>query len=198
MTRIRGSWVRLGSVGAASMLAALVAAACTNTYLYDERRGVERPSDRTVRIEGDFCTPATNEVIRPIKILIAMDASLSMGVTDPDGSRALATVQLLDSLPQEDEVSFVVMLFAGSTSAFLTKSGLAEFEPITSYSFDDRTLLRQRILNFSAPGTMPNRDSTDFVKPLSDIYALINRDISNGRIMGTDDVRGRYSVIFLS
>ncbi|MBL9037517.1 MAG: VWA domain-containing protein, partial [Archangium sp.] len=116
----------------------------------------------------------------------------------PDGSRALATVQLLDSLPQEDEVSFVVMLFAGSTSAFLTKSGLAEFEPITSYSFDDRTLLRQRILNFSAPGTMPNRDSTDFVKPLSDIYALVNRDISNGRIMGTDDVRGRYSVIFLS
>ncbi len=174
--------------------------ACTNTYLYDERRDTARPSDRTVRVEGEFCTPATNEVVRPIKIVIAMDASQSMKVTDPDGARATATVELLNNLPNEKEVEFAVMLFAGSTSAYLTKSGFPEFERVIDYNDTDKILLKQRILNFTTSGNDPNRDSTDFVKPLSDIYALINRDIANGRIGKTTDAatRGRYTVIFLS
>ncbi|MEW6432824.1 MAG: VWA domain-containing protein [Myxococcota bacterium] len=172
---------------------------CTDTYLYDQRREDQLPRDRTVSIEGEFCTPSTNEVIRPIKILIAMDASQSMRVTDPNGSRATATVDLLDNLPQEDEVSFLVMLFAGSTTAWLSKSGLAEFERVTDYDQADKDNLRQRILSFTAPGNMANRDSTDFVKPLSDIYAVINRDIANTRInLDGGETRAKYSVIFLS
>ena len=111
-------------VGLAAFFAAAVFAACTNTYLYDERRDNEVPRDRTLTLEGQFCTPSPNEVVRPIKILIAMDASQSMNITDPNGSRALAAVELLDNLPQEPEISFVVMLFAGSTTAWLSKSGL--------------------------------------------------------------------------
>ena len=153
----------------AAAAAAVIAIACTNTYLYDERRDTNRPSDRTVSIQGEFCTPATNEVVRPIKVLIAMDASQSMKVTDPDGTRATATVQLLDNLPNEDAVEFAVMLFAGSTTAWLTKTGLDQFEKIKDYSVNDKLVLRQKILNFAAPGTEANRDSTDFVKPLSSI-----------------------------
>lgn len=178
---------------------AAAAASCTDTYLYDQRREDQLPVDRTVSMEGEFCTPATNEVVRPIKILIAMDASQSMRVTDPDGTRAQAVVDLLDSLPQEKEVSIVVMLFAGSTTAFLTRTGLQQFEAITDFTPADRQLLRQRILNFATPGNAANRDSTDFVKPLSDIYALMNRDLSNTRLMMQGDAsRPRYSVIFLS
>lgn len=172
---------------------------CTDTYLYDQRREDQLPRDRTVSLEGEFCTPSTNEVIRPIKILIAMDASQSMRVTDPNGSRAQATVDLLDNLPQEDEVSFLVMLFAGSTTAWLSKSGMQEFERVTDYDQADKDNLRQRILSFTAPGNMANRDSTDFVKPLSDIYAVINRDIANSRInLDGGETRAKYSVIFLS
>ncbi len=190
---------RWGVTLAAVTVCAVIAAACTDTYLYDERRETNRPSDRTVTIEGSFCTPPTSEVVRPIKILIAMDASQSMKVTDPDGSRAAATVALLDSLPNEKEVEFAVMLFAGSTTAFLTKDNLNHFEKVLDYSTTDKILLRQRILNFAAPGNTANRDSTDFVKPLSDIYALINRDLANGRLSaGNEDVRARYSIIFLS
>ena len=59
--------------------------------------------------------------------------------------------------------------------------------------------LWQRVLNFAVPGATVNRDSTDFVKPLSDIYSLINRDIAENRIaQGNDETRARYSVIFLS
>lgn len=190
---------RWGFVVVAVSAGALLVLACTNTYIYDERRETNRPSDRTVSVVGEFCTPATSEVVRPIKILIAMDASQSMSVTDPDGSRATATLALLEALPNEKEVEFAVMLFAGSTTAFLTKDNTSRFERLIDYSVNDKLLLRQRILNFVTAGDTVNRDSTDFVKPLSDIYAIINEDISKGRISGaTEDVRGRYTVIFLS
>ncbi len=186
-------------VGLAAFVVAALFAACTNTYLYDERREDEVPRDRTLTLEGSFCTPSPNEVVRPIKILIAMDASQSMNVTDPNGSRAKAVVDLLDNLPQEPEISFVVLLFAGSLPTWLSKTNTATFERVVDYSQDDKTLLRQRILNFTAQGVTPNRDSTDFVKPLSDIYGLINRDIAENRLMrGNDETRARYSVIFLS
>ncbi len=187
-------------VGLSAFLVAAVFAACTNTYLYDERRDDEVPRDRTLTLEGSFCTPSPNEVVRPIKIIIAMDASQSMNVTDPNGSRAQATVDLLDNLPQEPEISFVVMLFGGSTTAWLSKSGRTEFDRVVDYDQNDKTALRQRILTYAGMGgPNPNRDSTDFVKPLSDIYALINSDIATNRLAQmNDETRARYSVIFLS
>ena len=105
--------------------------ACTQSYLYDERRRDELPIDRTVTLEGRFCTLGANDVVRPIKILFAFDASQSMRVSDPNGTRALAVIQLLNSLPRDPNIDFSVMLFAGSTTANLTKSGLAEFEPLS-------------------------------------------------------------------
>ena len=117
------------------------------------------PVDRSVVVDGRFCTYGANDVIQPIKILFVLDASQSMRVTDPDGTRALATVQLLNSLPLDPEIYFSVMLFAGSTTAFLTKSGKAEFEQLISYSQADYTLLLDKILNYTSPD--PNRDSTD-------------------------------------
>ncbi len=186
-------------IGLVAFIVTAVLTACTNTYLYDERRDDELPRDRTVTLEGKFCTPSPNEVVRPIKIIIAMDASQSMGVTDPTGSRAQAAIDLLDNLPQEPEINFVVMLFAGSTTAWLSRSGLQEFDRVVDYTPSDKNLLRQRILNFTVPGAMVNRDSTDFVKPLSDIYATVNRDIARNRqTQMNDETRARYSIIFLS
>ena len=45
-------------------------------------------------------------MVRPIKILIAIDASQSMRVSDPNGTRATAVVQLLNSLPRDPKISF--------------------------------------------------------------------------------------------
>jgi hypothetical protein len=179
----------------------LAIAACSNQYLYDPKRADQIPSDRTVSIVGDFCTPAANEVIRPIKIVVAMDASQSMAVTDPNGTRALALINLIDTLPQEKEIYIATLLFAGSTPYWATKTRQNKFDAIVDMSVADRTWLKQTVLNYTVPGNMANRDSTDFIKPLSDIYAMINSDIaaaaqaSDG---GTGQVAGRYSVIFLS
>ncbi|MFZ5468928.1 MAG: VWA domain-containing protein [Myxococcota bacterium] len=186
---------------AALLAAAVVVAACTDTYLYDERRVDQLPADRTFALEGRFCTLGTNEVVRPIKILLAMDASQSMREFDPDGTRATALIELMATLPNDPEIYISVMLFAGSTTAFLTKSGLAEFERLDSYTPADRLQLIQRLLNFTDPSQAPNRDSTDFVKPLSDMYAMLTRDIANSRLNATGaqaEARARYSIIFLS
>lgn len=180
---------------------AFAGGACTDEYLYNPKRNDQPPRDRTLSIEGEFCTPGANEVVRPIKILVAMDASQSMAVTDPDGSRARATVQLMDALPQDPEIYLSVLLFAGSTSAWLTRTNQPIFEQVVSYTFQDKQNLQQAILNFTNPSTAANRDSTDFVKPLADIYAMISRDIAVTRLaaLGTGkEARARYSVIFLS
>lgn len=187
----------------ALLFGALIGAACSDSYLYDERRDDQLPVDRGFRIEGQFCTLGTNDVIRPIKILVSMDASQSMTVTDPDGTRATALVNLIDSLPQDPEIYIAVMLFAGSTTVYLTNNSTQGFQQVVSMTDLDKQVLRQRILTYAVPGTTINRDSTDFVKAMADIYEVINSDIAASRANPNPTVRernarARYSVIFLS
>lgn len=187
---------RLAVLGAA-LLGFVIAFACTNSYLYDEQRGQQLPVDRTVTLKGRFCGLGANDVIEPIKILVAMDASQSMKVTDPNGDRATALVQLLQALPQEPEVYISVLLFAGSTSVWLTNNNTQGFVPLISLTPQDQLTLEQQILNYTNPDS--NRDSTDFVKPLSDIYAAINQDIATAAVdPAYEEAKARYSVIFLS
>jgi hypothetical protein len=190
---------------AGSLLSLLVVAACTDSYLFDPRRDEEVPVDRAVSFEGRFCTVGSNEVVRPIKLVVAMDASQSMRVSDPDGTRATALVDLIDNLPRDPEVSIAVMLFAGSTTAFLTQTPgnppQDGFVQVASMDDAARRKLTEQLLTFRNPDNSPNRDSTDFVKPLSDIYSLINTDIARSRLEpgGAQALaQARYSVIFLS
>jgi hypothetical protein len=178
-------------------------AACTDAYLYDGRRDQQVPVDRAVSFEGRFCTVGTNEVVRPIKIVVAMDASQSMVVSDPDGTRALALIELIENLPTDPEVYIAVMLFAGSTTAFLTRDANNQdgFAQVASLTDTQKLNLTRTLLNFRNPSNAPNRDSTDFVKPLADIYSLINSDIANSRLApgGAQALaQARYNVIFLS
>ncbi len=181
-----------------------VVAACSDAYLYDERRQDELPVDRTMAFEGRFCTLGANEVVRPIKIVVAMDASQSMNVSDPDGARATALVELIESLPRDPEVSIAVMVFAGSTTAFFTRGGTPVedgFVQVSTLTEAERQNLTARLLTFRNPDNSPNRDSTDFVKPLADIYSLINNDIARSRqdpAKAQALAQARYSVIFLS
>ncbi|WP_224242071.1 vWA domain-containing protein [Hyalangium gracile] len=194
---------RAGLVAALVVSVVAIVAACSDAYLYDERRDQQVPVDRAVSFQGSFCTLGTNEVLRPIKIVVAMDASQSMKVTDPDGQRALALIELLDNLPTDPEVFVAVVLFAGSTTAFLTKdaNGMDGFAQVSSLTDTQKQLMTRTLLNFINPDTSPNRDSTDFVKPLADIYSLINADIARSRAEpgGAQALaQARYNVIFLS
>jgi hypothetical protein len=184
-------------------LAALCAAGCTNIYLYDERETTDIPADRTVSFQGSFCTLGTDEVITPIKIMLVMDASGSMSVTDPDGARATAMINLFNSLPNDPNVFVSVMLFSGSVTSFLTpvEAPLPQFQQLITMTPLDEAKLVQQLLTYTTPVNTPNRDSTDFVKPLAQVYGLINQDIANYYAQVSNPVtatRANYSVIFLS
>ena len=98
-----------------------------------------------------------------------------------------------NSLPRDPNIEFSVMLFAGSTTASLTKSGLAEFEPLLSYSPADFTTLEDQILNFTNPNA--NRDSTDFIKALAEIYAILSTDITANRNAAVGRPDGRPAAL---
>ncbi len=194
---------RAGLAAAVAVAVVALVAACTDAYLYDERRDEQVPVDRAVSFVGNFCTVGTNEVVRPIKIVVAMDASQSMVVSDPDGTRALALIDLIENLPNDPEVHLAVVLFAGSTTAFLTKDAQGQdgFAQVSSMTDTQKQNLTRTLLNFRNPDNSPNRDSTDFVKPLADIYSLISVDIARSRLEpgGAQALaQARYSVIFLS
>ncbi|MBN1203924.1 MAG: VWA domain-containing protein [Myxococcaceae bacterium] len=194
---------RAGLAAVVAVSAVAIVAACTDAYLYDERRDELVPVDRAVSFVGNFCTVGANEVTRPIKLVVAMDASQSMVVSDPDGTRATALIELIENLPNDPEVHIAVVLFAGSTTAFLTRDALGQdgFAQVSSMTDTQKQNLTRALLNFRNPDNSPNRDSTDFVKPLADIYSLINSDIAKSRLAqgGAQALaQARYSVIFLS
>lgn len=197
--------VRRRSGGGGRVLPALALGAfgCTDAYVYDPDEGHVGAVDRAVSVRGRFCTEKVNDVIRPIKILLAMDTSQSMAVTDPNGTRATALVNLLDGLPDEPEVYLGVMVFAGNV-AWITNGGRSGFQQLVTMTPTDRIQLAQTLLSYAyagGVGTGPNRDATDFVKPLDEIYATISRDVSDTRtqsLASGTPVRPRYHVIFLS
>ena len=83
------------------------------------------------------------------------------------------------------------MLFAGQHQRLRSpRASLAEFEPLLSYSAGGLHLAGR-----PAPATSPipnaNRDSTDFVKALADIYALLSHDIADSRLNAADRRPGR-------
>jgi hypothetical protein len=182
----------------AALLVATLTGSCSNSYLYDQRRADRLPVDRSVAIQGRFCTLGTNDVIRPIKLFFVMDASGSMAASDPDGTRATALANLMQTLPNDPQIYISVMLFAGSTTLFLTKNSLQGFDQLISLSQTDRLTLLNRLLNFRGD---PNRDNTDFVKALSVVYETISIDIAQMRATGGSSptaTRARYFVVFLS
>ena len=148
-------------------------------------------------MKGTFCTPTSTQVIRPIKIIVVLDATLSMIKSDPNGSRATATLDLIANLPKDPEVFISVMLFAGSTTAFLTKNGTPSFDQVIALGDADKQRLAQTILTFVNPSTAPDRDSTDFIKPLDTVYTLISQDIGLAQ-QNSSVAPARYAVIFMS
>jgi hypothetical protein len=183
-------------------LALVATAGCTDSNLYEPIAHDRPVLDRAVQIKGHFCTDAANSVVRPVKILVAMDTSQSMQVTDPNSTRGKALTDLIDSFPKDDpEVYIGVLLFAGFTPVWLTNGGLAGFQQVQGMTPTDTTVLESKIQSYGFANNNPNRGATDFVKPLDEIYATISRDISDVQRQQTQSgvpIRAQYAVIFLT
>ncbi len=189
-------------------LTLIATASCTGVYLYDLGSPLPPPVDRQVQLQGQFCTLGPNDVLSPVKVMFVMDGSGSMNVSDPTNSRGQAMIDLLNTFPQNDpNVYFTIMVFGGQITRFLTKSAQPQFDQLVNYSAQDLEQIAANLYEFSAAygpqggsNNTQNVGSTDFIKPLDDIFTVIATDISQSLNAdgGVGAAPPRYSIIFLS
>lgn len=129
------------------------------------------------------------------KIVFFYEASPSLSVTDPTGSRVAALQRALDALPNDPGVSVAVMAFSGSVLAVFN-SPLIEFTPLTQLTPADRATMVTRLTNFTFPGGDGGPGERDWVRALSELYAFVYRDTM--RVLTFGEPLARYTIVFVS
>ncbi len=178
---------RLRGLGWGLAALALLAAGCGSPEL-------ERTQERTkLALRGTFVTESPDEIRFPVKVLFAIDCSLSMGDeingqlagSDPHFLRIEAVREFVERYNTNENTSFEVMLWNNDVfSRTRTADGRGGFTK------DPAEI--NRVLDGAYNDTM-----TDYLGTLDAVYADIERDIRN-----TADeenlVRTKYIVVFLS
>jgi len=154
---------------------------------------LEYTQDRAiVSLAGTFLTESPDEINFPVKVLFAIDCSLSMGDTvdgvmvgsDPHFLRIEAVRNFIDEYNSNENTSFEIMLWNNDVfDRTRTIDGRGGFTK------DPGEL--NRVLNAARNDTM-----TDYLGTLDTIYADIQRDINSA--VEESIIRTKYIVIFLS
>ena len=146
----------------------------------------------TVSLSGSFLTESPDEINFPVKVLFAIDCSLSMGDevdgilagSDPYFLRIEAVRNFIDEYNSNENTSFEIMLWNNDVfEKTRTIDGNGGFTK------DPDEL--NRVLDAARNDTM-----TDYLGTLSDIYMDIQRDINHSDEENL--IRTKYIVIFLS
>lgn len=132
----------------------------------------------------------------PLKLVFVFDAAQSLRVTDPNGERVSAMIDLLDQLPLQTDSSLAVMAFAGTTTGWLNANN-REFTPLTSLSAVTKSTIATRALTFTSPQSPDaGGDTVDWVRALSDAWTLVYLDAMSAVTNG--DPKARYVVFFIT
>jgi hypothetical protein len=154
-----------------------------------------QPTRYRVNLKGKFLTESPDEIQFPVKVLFAIDCSLSMGVTvdnlstgsDPQYLRIEAVRQFIDTYNSNENTSFEIMLWNNDVFARTrTSDGQGGFtkDPVEL----------NRVLDQARNDTM-----TDYLGTLTTIHTDIERDILNMQQNSPQNlIRSKYIVIFLS
>ncbi len=144
-------------------------------------------------IEGRFLTQDPDTINFPVRILFAIDCSLSMGQAvdgnevgaDPAFQRIDAVRNFINEYNGNDSISFEIMLW--STSVFdRTRNDAGDF------GFTKNQTELNRVLDAAR-----NDTQTDYLGALSEAYKDIQRDIQE-ESSSENLQRSKYIVIFLS
>ncbi|MGC9324279.1 MAG: VWA domain-containing protein [Desulfomonilia bacterium] len=149
------------------------------------------PLERTqamtkVTLEGSFLTESPDEINFPVKVLFAIDCSLSMGDaefgieagSDPYFLRIEATRDFINRYNSNENTSFAIMLWSNTV-----------FESTHGFTKDPGVL--DDILT-----DVQNDTTTDYLGTLDAVYVDLRNDIINSN--EENRVRSKYIVIFLS
>jgi hypothetical protein len=157
---------------------------------------LERTQPRhKLTIEGTFITESPDEIRFPIKVLFAIDCSLSMGDSvdgqlagsDPHFLRIEAVRNFIDTYNSNENTSFEIMLWNNDVfERTRTINGQGGFTK------DPDEI--NRVLNRVRNDTM-----TDYLGTLDAIHADIERDINKVKAEEEQNlIRSKYIVVFLS
>jgi len=164
----------------------------------DEGPSLERTQDRyKLSLTGTFVTENPDEIHFPVKVLFAIDCSLSMGDAamgfedgaDPHYLRLEAVRNFVDQYNSNENTSFEIMLWNLNVIDVTTILGPGG-EIVAGFTKDPGEL--NSVLNNAHVDSM-----TDYIGTLDAIYHDIEQDIIN-----TEDqdnlIRTKYIVVFLS
>jgi hypothetical protein len=146
--------------------------------------------DDLLEITGSVCTSDPTEAVFPVKIMLIVDCSGSMQMTDPASAsvqpgRQAAAKKLIDRFKNNPAVSFSVVQFNGKI-VINGSSGSA-----TTGFTNDIVALN------AALSTLAQADiTTDYQGALSAAYEVLQRDMFEAS--PTERVRTKYVIIFLS
>ena len=148
-----------------------------------------------ISISGNFLTESPDEIQFPVKVLFAIDCSLSMGDevngsmtgSDPHFLRINAVRDFIDKYNVNENTSFEIMLWNNDVFARTRNSD-------GQGGFTKDPVELNRVLDLTRNDTM-----TDYLGTLSTIHTDIERDILNMKQTSPQNlVRSKYIVIFLS
>jgi hypothetical protein len=146
---------------------------------------------KSVDVSAELYTEDPDKIRFPVKVLFAVDCSLSMLGTDPDGRRINAVRDFLNRYNTEDypSVSFGVVLWSGNVLD-QTRNGSGD----PGYTRSDEEL--NRVLDNAGAGPY-----TDYIGAMSIIRDIVVNDImntDNQESGGNELARSKYIVCFLS
>ncbi|MBF0453102.1 MAG: hypothetical protein HQK75_20545, partial [Candidatus Magnetomorum sp.] len=148
-----------------------------------------------ISLSGNFLTESPDEIQFPVKVLFAIDCSLSMGDdvegtmmgSDPHFLRIDAVRQFIDTYNSNENTSFEIMLWNNDVFARTRAS-----DGQGGFTKDPDEL--NRVLDLTRNDTM-----TDYLGTLSTIHTDIERDILKMQQNSPQNlIRSKYIVIFLS
>ena len=175
------------------MAVAMLLSAC------DNKKDLERISEREpATISGEFFTENPEKIQFPVKVVFAIDCSLSMLSSDPlnppdepYGRRIAAVQRFLDRYNTDDypNVSFAIVLWAGSILD----------ETVNGYGEPGFTRSREELSR--ALGGVVNESYTDYLGALDAVQNIVENDITNVSYEESGDTqlaRTKYIVCFFS
>jgi hypothetical protein len=173
------------------VLAILLAAAasCSEAGIQPIDDHQDTVVDDLLQIEGTVCTSDPTEAVFPVKIMLIVDCSGSMQMTDPSSAvqpgRQAAAKKLIDRFKNNPAVSFSVVQFNGK----IVVNGSSSSS--TSGFTNDVAVLNAALSSLAQADI-----TTDYQGALSTAYEILQRDMFEAS--PTERVRTKYVVIFVS
>lgn len=181
--------VKLGPLAITGWLAF---AGCTDSELFVPPLNLDSAPDNRIEVQGRVCAQSADELEAFLKVMIIVDRSNSMLVTDPNNQRISAAQDLVlrfiedpVSLRLRRGVEFALISFFGNVVVHTRNT-----EGLPGFSNDGPQIL------FSLAQIARTVANTGYDKALNQAFLLLDQDMA--RLSNTARARSRYEVIFLS